>query len=120
MREIKFRAWDKKRKFMLTIFDNTTADEWFLPNMKEDYEVMQYTGIHDIYGNEIYEGDIVYLRRSFFGFELKPDKFLVRFKRGNFVIENELSILFDLRGYRPLGWCERIEVIGNIYEENEE
>lgn len=63
MRKIKFRAWDKIRKFMITIFDNTTTDEWFLPNMKEDYEVMQYTGVHDIYGNEIYEGDIVYLRR---------------------------------------------------------
>ena len=97
MREIKFRAWDKKRRFMLTIFDNTATDEWFLPNMKEDYEVMQYTGIHDIYGNEIYEGDIVYLRRSLFGFELKPEAFIVNFKYGNFVLENELSIFCYLK-----------------------
>ena len=116
MREIKFRAWDKKRKFMLVIFDSTTAKEWFLPNLNEDYEVMQFTGVHDIYGNEIYEGDIVYLRHSFFGFELKPEKFLVTFKYGNFVLENELSIFCDLKGYKPLGWCERVEVIGNIYE----
>lgn len=120
MRKIKFRAWDKKRKFMLTIFDSTTAKEWFLPNLNEDYEVMQYTGVNDIYGNEIYEGDIIYLRRSFFGFELKPEKFLVRFKYGNFVLENELSIIFDLKGYKPLGWCERVEVIGNIYEIKED
>lgn len=85
MRVIKFRAWDKIRKFMITIFDNTATDEWFLPNMKEDYEIMQYTGINDIYGNEIYEGDIVYLRRSLFGFELKPEEFIVTFKYGNFV-----------------------------------
>lgn len=36
MRKIKFRAWDKIRKFMITIFDSTTADEWFIPNVKED------------------------------------------------------------------------------------
>lgn len=120
MRVIKFRAWDKTRKFMITIFDNTATDEWFLPNMKENYEVMQYTGINDIYGNEIYEGDIVYLRRSLFGFELKPEAFIVTFKYGNFVLENELSIFCDLKGYKPLGWCERVEVIGNIYEVKED
>ena len=53
-RNIKFRAWDKKRKFMIIIFDNFGRDEWYLPNLNENYEVMQYTGFNDKNNKEIY------------------------------------------------------------------
>lgn len=55
MREIKFRAWDKKGKVWL---------EWgsfdLFQMLKNDrYVVVQYTGLKDKKGKEIYEGDIL-------------------------------------------------------------
>lgn len=58
-RLIKFRAWHKNNKEMIEIFNSECQTEWYLPNLNEKYEVMQYTGLVDIHEKAIYEGDIV-------------------------------------------------------------
>jgi len=129
MREIKFRAWDKKNKRMakvytlgLTGIDYSTIQSGgvLLSGCgKNDIELMQFTGISDKNGKEIYEGDIfgVYSLIGDFAGSHEP--------RGKVVFDNDLCayVAEDVNG----GWVylseyiekPRYEVIGNIYENSE-
>ncbi len=114
MREIKFRCWDilNKEMFNVEIMDfqerkvyrDTVSYRKF-----KDIELMQYTGLKDEYGDEIYEGDIVTLHNSRY-------KVIFNMEQARFVLRDdkfEMEIPFTNNNN------ERMEIIGNIYENSE-
>ncbi|QDS35855.1 YopX family protein [Brevibacillus brevis] len=102
-REIKFRAWDRKQSKMVDMNHlRHHASGFRLLDEDREYEFMQYTGLCDKNGKEIYEGDILFWDG---GFKVYTT---VRFKDGMF-----------LAGDMPLYDCVDEEVIGNIYENPE-
>lgn len=112
MRDIKFRAWSEKYRKMFRV-DDLTED--FLSNhaykisfMRESCNLMQYTGLHDKNGKEIYEGDIV-----------KWDK-PIAIEITQVLWDSELPrfVFADRENERFMDYCgsDLIEVIGNIYE----
>lgn len=113
MREIKFRAWDKENKKMVPwdtcMFADTSpvtcyGDEF--PTDDEYFFLMQYTGLKDEKGKEIYEGDIVWRRTTH-----SQPKLVVKWGEiGWNPFEDDLCGLGSVAYY---------EVIGNIHENPE-
>lgn len=95
-REIKFRAWDKRDKEMINIKNWYWFEELGIMELDDengrDYIFMQFTGLKDKKGKEIYEGDII------------------KTSVGNEEVE-WLSV-----GWSLLCRDDDIKVIGNIYE----
>ncbi len=133
-RVLKFRAWDKKEKLMRY---EHKYDSWILAvefngNLIEfepyggaietlDWAIMQYTGLKDKNGKEIYEGDIFDCHyknesKNHHKWQVVWSDELARFvlKRiGNPC--NQTMVEHRVRDYS--GWGG--EVIGNIYENPE-
>ena len=57
-REIKFRAWDKENKKMAQV-SRINFGPGGIRYLVDDSVLLEYTGLHDKNGREIYEGDIV-------------------------------------------------------------
>jgi hypothetical protein len=106
MREIKFRAWDSLADVWI---ENIASQElWFIERPPTYIDIMQYSGLRDKQGVEIYEGDI--LESGNLHYKLvwedgkacelhnKKDKYAPRF---------------------TFNYLDEIEVIGNIYENPE-
>ena len=124
MKEVKFRGWDKELDFMISIkrykidfngqvlFDNNDKE---LYNQTNKIELMQYTGLKDKNGVEIYESDIIKAIWS-----KDCDEYIANEEWIGDIFFNYGS--FDINGE----WCVALncfngtlEVIGNIYENPE-
>lgn len=116
---LKFRAWDgKTMHYEVTIYqgryiDCSGADDdiffkWHDPS--EQVAFMQFTGLYDCEGKEIYVSDILEYD-DYDWFENKKIRKLaeVIFEDGMFVAEERTSL--------PAIYClENIKVLGNLYE----
>lgn len=145
-RIIKFRAWDKKEKkiyavYQMSLFDggelnsgaiklakkitNYSKNEW---QPLGDVEVMQFTGLKDKNGKEIYEGDILRFKDGYE--ENKKGNFvetiqevLVVFGGGEFYGQTKKGDRWN-NGYSYEDFDDDVpffksKVIGNIYENPE-
>ena len=118
MREIKFRAWCKSEDRMLDGYQITPHislkydEDWSIENLmdnttilNDDLILMQFTGLKDKNGKEIYEGDIV---NDCCSKELRT----VLYQAPQFSLDRPRKI-----GHSNLH--ENCEVIGNIYQNPE-
>lgn len=106
-REIKFRAYDLNKKIWGTLAIGTSFESRLVP-WGRDFALMQYTGLKDKNGREIYEGDILNTQQTGYGFYRNVNDVVV-FVDGEFVC-NDNSL-----GYQLKNDDFTIEVIGNIH-----
>ena len=128
-REIKFRAYDKEDERM-TYFDDENYlyhcpvilrleqvfkkdsnyddyEDFEYKDATDKVELMQYTGLHDKNGKEIYEGDI--LKGTFYGFPMPEYDYVFQ------IYWDEKEKGFMASYFEP----SECEVIGNIYDNPE-
>ena len=144
MREIKFRAWDKKRNRMINHIRNI---DFALGNICSEYdldivggqnsgnyyrgfehiEIMQYTGLKDKNGKGIYEGDILNVKTTFEN-NMADQRFQqqtqveVGYKNGCFIDNNTETPLYKkIRTISsfPINIWTDYKIIGNMYENPE-
>ncbi|WP_372486984.1 YopX family protein [Lactiplantibacillus plantarum] len=101
---IKFRAWDNECN---VIRDYDELKGLTLDALDaSDFELEQFTGLTDVNGNEIYEGDVL---------ENRKYRSIVKFARGKFLADVVGTISrFDL-----IDETHGSKVIGNVHENPE-
>lgn len=125
MREIKFRAFNELEKLMGAVIKidyrnkyitAKTIDGYFWDDTLIESKLMQYTGLKDKNGNEIYEGDICNIK-VWFGEIFTICPLVIIFKDQKFGYE-----LYEGSGdyyVMCLSEFEEYEIIGNIHENPE-
>ena len=118
MRSIKFRAWNEEEGVMID--GDSLAFEEYAPitDLLNQDGIMQYTGLKDKTGVEIYEGDILVCSKYIGGnwIDTCYERGYVEFVYGAFGLHRKQGF------YRPFkDWLEdyELEVIGNIHENPE-
>lgn len=137
MRELKFRAWDKKRNRYVgdgeIVFKSYGSEAAVVvcPNSQDyigdichdeyiddgRFVVEQYTGLKDKFGKEIYEGDIVKARWRRAKHARLDTKGEIKFNDGWFYVDDDPDGQ-DRLGV-PIHNCYSVEVVGNIHENPE-
>lgn len=132
-REIKFRAWDTDlcRYYYLGKGDfhigghgaNTFTNEWLKDLLDGGFVqsggfhkpkiLEQWTGLHDVNGREVFEGDVVH------GIQIAEEDHRRLSWPGEVVFKNGCYALSTGWEYRILGMYKYIEVIGNIHTDME-
>lgn len=123
MREIKFRAWNKKTSKIVDLYSitplatdpNFNQDGLFIP-FDEDYILMQYIGRKDKNGREIFEGDII---KNYYNYYDEKEKKWIPVTENMSIIWNEHWCQFSFNSNRAVDHWGEMEVIGNIYENPE-
>ncbi|MBY0020744.1 hypothetical protein H7K28_06820 [Paenibacillus polymyxa] len=139
-RPIKFRAWDKYNKkwidrvlagcnsdgtdYVCNLVWNDEVGDWM--HFDEGCgDIVQYTGLKDRNGKEIYEGDILKWYDRPLSWYRDPDNTscsqiidVAVFSDGSFRTRKYSELLINLCGTKDFNFLERseIEVVGNIYE----
>jgi len=121
MRTIKFRCWDNRNRKIVYPVGEDTTDRITSSSLLSAYndggieELMQYTGLKDLRGVEIYEGDIVKIIE-----EGRKESEIIKEviwseELGAFYAEDILGLFINsTRNDKYV-----VEVIGNIYENKE-
>lgn len=124
-RPIKFRAWVKEFKEMAILQEIDFVYKTCKPSKDagydfhfDDCEIMQFTGLHDKNGKEIYEGDIVMRASSLNGtFVEETTKFIVEWIAPSFYLVDKTM---HLEAQAQTMYDDNLhEVIGNIFENPE-
>lgn len=112
-REILFRAWDKESKTMIYPDKkenhknaNYTLNAW-CDSENDRMILMQFTGLTDKNGVKIFEGDILIIDNT---------KMVVKFDNSCFNVIGINRNYINCLGDEFKAYCDRIIVIGNIYD----
>ncbi|EJR76667.1 hypothetical protein IK7_04740 [Bacillus cereus VD156] len=116
----KFRTWDKRARVMeqyhyLQLSPNGQLYHDGM-NVTDNYEIVQYTGVNDAEGTEIYEGDIV---RIFIPNDPEEKEYISKAYKldGAFAVNMVGHDIYT--DVHCIGWIPEdysVEIIGNIYE----